>query len=125
MAILCRKDTLYSADSVEFCPQPGRHHILACGTYQLAAPNRGDDDVEASTENEGSVSLSTPHTRLGRCLIYDWNDDLGHLSVPAFLAFHQPPFRLLPPFHGRTELHSFDQPAILDMKWSVWYNPSS
>ena len=32
-------DTEYSADAVEWCPLDGYHHILACGTYQLADPN--------------------------------------------------------------------------------------
>ena len=28
-------DTVYSADCVEFCPIPGYHHVMLCGTYQL------------------------------------------------------------------------------------------
>lgn len=29
-------DTELNADAVEWCPEPARSHILACGTYQLA-----------------------------------------------------------------------------------------
>ena len=36
-------DTVYSADSVEWCPIDGFNHVLACGTYQLEA--------EAAAEN--------------------------------------------------------------------------
>jgi len=28
-------DTVYTADSVEWCPSEGYHNVLLCGTYQL------------------------------------------------------------------------------------------
>ncbi len=30
------QDTVYCADSVEWCPISGFQHVLLCGTYQLA-----------------------------------------------------------------------------------------
>ncbi len=32
-----RADTIYSADSVEWCPVAGRRHVLAVGTYQVSS----------------------------------------------------------------------------------------
>jgi len=117
---LCHKDTSYSADSVEFCPRPGFHHILACGTYQLEAPNGSNDHAEVSIEEEDPASSLAPHKRLGRCIVYAWNEDLGSLSVSAPLDFAlSANHHSDPSFGHRTELHAFDQPAILDMKWSV------
>ena len=28
-------DTIYNADSIEWCPVPGLQDLLLCGTYQL------------------------------------------------------------------------------------------
>ena len=31
-----RADTVYSADTVEWCPIAGKRHVLAVGTYQVS-----------------------------------------------------------------------------------------
>ncbi|KAI9321731.1 hypothetical protein BX666DRAFT_2023826 [Dichotomocladium elegans] len=49
-------DTIYSADSTEFCPFPDNAEYLALGTYQLA---------EATDEKEGA-----PRERKGRLYLY-------------------------------------------------------
>ncbi|KAF8306969.1 WD-40 repeat-containing protein [Clavulina sp. PMI_390] len=100
--MLCNLDTVYSADSAEFCPHPQFANLLAVGTYQLKAPDADGEpasipsasDVENEEEN---LPSSVPHKRLGRCLMYHWNDATNSLD----------------------EAYRLDQPAILDMKWSV------
>ncbi|XP_063235547.1 diphthine methyltransferase [Bacillus rossius redtenbacheri] len=49
-------DTVYSADSVEWCPIYGRQDILACGTYQIEP-----SDSEVSQQS---------YRRLGRLLLF-------------------------------------------------------
>ncbi|KAI9145906.1 WD40-repeat-containing domain protein [Paraphysoderma sedebokerense] len=105
---LQRIDTVYSADSTEFCPHPRFRNVLAVGTYQLNQKSAKDaqfDSVSASidqdqvdTENEPA---SKPAKRLGRCLLYDLqpaDSENGKLQL--------------------NELSKIDMPAILDMKWS-------
>lgn len=75
MAALCSLDTIYSADSIEWCPIPGYENILACGTYQLKAPEDSNplQDVEVREEEEELTKKEEPHKRLGRVLIYKWD----------------------------------------------------
>ncbi|XP_029915242.1 diphthine methyltransferase isoform X2 [Myripristis murdjan] len=62
-------DTELSADTVEWCPVPPSHHILACGTYQLhKGPDRaGDEDATPS--------------RTGRLYLFEFGQK-GHMSPP-------------------------------------------
>lgn len=51
-------DTELTADSVEWCPVEGCQHLMACGTYQLQAPEdqvHGWED-EAGTGGEGLLT---------------------------------------------------------------------
>lgn len=42
-------DTEYSADSVEWCPTSGYHHLFTCGTYQLKKKDEsGIEQVSAT-----------------------------------------------------------------------------
>ncbi|KAF9585844.1 Diphthine methyltransferase [Lunasporangiospora selenospora] len=92
-------DTIYSADSIEFCPFKSHAHLLACGTYQLkkdeseevsstSAPevspstnnsdNKDDQtDSDSDSDDDENLKVEKPHIRLGRILIYDvaGNDD--------------------------------------------------
>ena len=47
-------DTLYSADSVEFCPIVGFHNILAVGTYQV---DKSNEDRFESSQRKGRLHL--------------------------------------------------------------------
>lgn len=47
-------DTVFPADSVEFCPHPKALDIFVCGTYKL----------------EESVDNVSPPTRRGQCLVF-------------------------------------------------------
>ena len=119
--ILCREDTSYPADSVEFCPHSSFYHILACGTYQLETPNADNNHAK----EEDSVASSAPQRRVGRCFVYAWNEDLESLFVSASLCFTSSANHCAVSYifgNNRSELHCFDQPAILDMKWSVRYS---
>ncbi len=67
MTSLSTYDTLYCADTAEFCPHPDATDILACGTYQL---------------QEGPPKDGASQTRLGRCWIFRV-DSGGRLFVLA------------------------------------------
>ncbi|KAL4240914.1 Diphthine methyltransferase [Mactra antiquata] len=51
-------DTLYSADSIEWCPIPGFEDIMLCGTYQL-------EESKDDAKTDGS-----PQVRVGRLYMY-------------------------------------------------------
>ncbi|XP_047446825.1 diphthine methyltransferase isoform X2 [Mugil cephalus] len=59
-------DTELSADTVEWCPVPSSHDILACGTYQL--------------QREGGEEDATP-TRTGRLYLFEFKRE-GPMSPP-------------------------------------------
>jgi hypothetical protein len=75
MTSLSTYDTLYCADTAEFCPHPDATDILACGTYQL---------------QEGSPKDGASQTRVGRCWIFRV-DGRGHLFVLATFNFFDYP----------------------------------
>lgn len=52
--LLGEVDTVFTADTVEWCPVPGLEGVVACGTYQL-------------NQHEGSS------TRLGSLLLFLWD----------------------------------------------------
>ncbi|KAG8998509.1 hypothetical protein FRB94_006854 [Tulasnella sp. JGI-2019a] len=79
MASLCSFDTIYCADSVEFCPHPLATDILVCGTYQLQKP-----DASHPTENQSPIA----QRRLGRCYIFSVDNEgvlteLQRVDLPA------------------------------------------
>ncbi|XP_026199504.1 diphthine methyltransferase [Anabas testudineus] len=59
-------DTELSADSVEWCPVPCSHDVLACGTYQL---QKGAGEEDATT------------SRTGRLYLFEFRDE-GSMSPP-------------------------------------------
>ncbi|KAF9195152.1 Diphthine methyltransferase [Haplosporangium sp. Z 767] len=109
-------DTIYSADSIEFCPFESHANLLACGTYQLAKDESEDvpvteEPVESShsdtdsnsnsnsDDDEENIKVEKPMLRLGRLLVYDvqgQGDDSLKLKNTACI----------------------ETAAILDMKWS-------
>jgi diphthamide biosynthesis protein 7 len=78
-------DTVYSADSIEFCPFQSLANFVACGTYQLSKDESEADTVETtqtteepsttaaddSDDDEEEVKPEKPMLRLGRLLVYD------------------------------------------------------
>ncbi|KAF9082705.1 Diphthine methyltransferase [Mortierella sp. AD031] len=100
-------DTIYSADSIEFCPFQSHSHLFACGTYQLAKDESEDEPAPAPPESTGDTDsdddepakVDKPMLRLGRLLVYaveGETDDTLKL----------------------TNLERIETAAILDMKWS-------
>ncbi|GAA6063011.1 hypothetical protein JCM10212_002652 [Sporobolomyces blumeae] len=98
-------DTVYSADSIEFCP--ARPNLFACGTYQVVKSEENKSSKSESgaasvtggseqDEGEDEVKSDPTVTRYGRCLLYSVDNEGKNVK----------------------ELQRFDGPAILDMKWS-------
>ncbi|KAF8168091.1 WD40-repeat-containing domain protein [Crassisporium funariophilum] len=91
-------DTVFPADSLEFCPTPGLQDIFVCGTYKLddqAPAPPIPDDVGSNTETVTSTKV--PQTRRGQCLVFRVKESAEGL-----------PFQ---------QIQSIDLPAVLDMKW--------
>ncbi|KAI0047839.1 WD40 repeat-like protein [Auriscalpium vulgare] len=92
-------DTVWPADSAEFCPHPNATNILACGTYKLETQPDGaslgnlDDEDE---EHNPIVAESKSQTRKGKCLIFDVTGDSLASS---------------------SQIQEISLPAVLDMKW--------
>ncbi|KAF9565939.1 Diphthine methyltransferase [Mortierella alpina] len=117
-ASLGSDDTVYSADSIEFCPFSSHSNLLACGTYQLAKDEREDEPVSNETteqekeqttskavqddsdgDDDEEVKVEKPMLRLGRLLIYDIQGDKDNSPDLKNTA-------------------CIETAAILDMKWS-------
>ena len=66
-------DTIWPADSVEFCPQEGATNVFVCGTYKLDQADAPDAGVDENTERR-------KQHRRGKCLPFiGENDELGSL----------------------------------------------
>lgn len=59
-------DTLWPADSVEFCPHPEATDVFVCGTYKLEQSSAEGLPVEE--EQEGKTPAK--QTRRGKCLLF-------------------------------------------------------
>ncbi|EMD42052.1 hypothetical protein CERSUDRAFT_102435 [Gelatoporia subvermispora B] len=88
-------DTVLPADSVEFCPRPGQHDVLVCGTYKLhqAESPQISSDPDLTAHTLSQEATSTLQLRTGNCLLFRTAD--SELSLLQETAL----------------------PAILDMKW--------
>ena len=64
-------DTVWPADSVEFCPHPAATDIFVCGTYKLDQPEAGPAE-----ENTQVASGDRPKQhRRGKCLLFGVNEE--------------------------------------------------
>ncbi|XP_051022258.1 diphthine methyltransferase [Acomys russatus] len=108
-------DTELTADSVEWCPVEGCQHLVACGTYQLRAPQdqvhgwegegraggegllTGPRTVKSNGKGKPAPDASEPAIRLGRLYLYSFRAD--NTAKPL------------------AEVQRRDSSAILDMKW--------
>jgi hypothetical protein len=62
-------DTVYPADSVEFCPISGCRDYFVCGTYFLQTDEPAPETSDA---------LPVQQTRIGKCWLFK-SDNLGTL----------------------------------------------
>lgn len=63
-------DTIFPADSLEFCPISGFQSVFVCGTYKLEdgpAQHTGD---EAHETEESEAQPMLPQNRKGQCLTF-------------------------------------------------------
>ncbi|ADV19763.1 WD40 repeat domain 85 [Cryptococcus gattii E566] len=90
---LANVDTLYSADSIEFCPFEGFQDLFICGTYQIVEPKEGGK----KPDEDGSDDEQPPNQtqRVGRLLLFQVSQG-----------------------HHLQELQKIETSAILDIKWS-------
>lgn len=110
---LFRVDTEYSADSVEWCPDPRYKDLFVCGTYQVIAPqpNESSETTRSDDDDEAPV-VPVKTKRLGRCLVYNW-ESRTETMYALYLSILSP----LDMSFRSEELQRIDGPAILDMKW--------
>lgn len=80
-------DTVWPADSVEFCPHPAAADIFVCGTYKLDELEAGSA-LEQDAEDIPSGDRPKQHRR-GKCLLFtqngDANENLCVLTLVHFL----------------------------------------
>lgn len=62
-------DTVWPADSVEFCPQVSRN-LFVCGTYKLDQPNTASYKDTDAPEPEEDAKPMKQHRR-GKCLLFE------------------------------------------------------
>jgi diphthine methyl ester acylhydrolase len=60
-------DTVWPADSVEFCPHPDAADILVCGTYNLEHSETNQAEAKESTDQ--SELSHAAQLRRGKCLL--------------------------------------------------------
>ncbi|KAG2350359.1 WD-40 repeat-containing protein [Suillus weaverae] len=90
-------DTVWPADSVEFCPHESAFDIFVCGTYQLEQPSAAAqvhtalDDVKGDSE---PATRKQSQVRRGKCLVLQVTED-----------------------RGVSQIQEISLPAVLDQKW--------
>ena len=70
-------DTVYPADSVEFCPASGLTDKFVCGTYKLLE-NEG-----AGSDKAGAEEASSSRTRIGKTMLFEATDESNLTCEPS------------------------------------------
>ncbi|KAI0961563.1 hypothetical protein AcV7_000634 [Taiwanofungus camphoratus] len=89
-------DTIWPADSVEFCPHPDARDVFACGTYRLEDPEATDSTLDSHEVSALTAAKPKRQHRTGKCLLFEVDGE------------QDPRFSLL----QETSL-----PAVPDIKW--------
>ncbi|KAJ7103526.1 WD40-repeat-containing domain protein [Mycena belliarum] len=96
-------DTIFPADSVEFCPHPAAQNILVCGTYNLE-----------------ETSPTPAQKRRGQCLVYEVESStprqIQAIDLPAVLdmkwchgSLSAPPVLGIADSEGNVSLHEWQE----------------
>ncbi|KAL4243426.1 Diphthine methyltransferase [Abortiporus biennis] len=90
---MSRFDTVWPADSIEFCPHPLADNIFVCGTYKLDQP---EDVPPPNDDGEDEDQPLTPriYHRRGKCMVFEVDDHNDYKLI-----------------------REVDLPAVPDMKW--------
>ena len=80
---LTASDTVYPADSLEFCPSENALDIFVCGTYKL-------EDVDKTTTAQRTINHQS---RRGQCLVFqviapNGRDPLSWLGSRLLFTIH-------------------------------------
>jgi diphthamide biosynthesis protein 7 len=67
-------DTVWPADSVEFCPHESASDIFVCGTYQL---EQSPADIACIAIDGGDTIGNQSQVRHGKCLVYQTTGGRG------------------------------------------------
>lgn len=74
-------DTVWPADSAEFCPHPLAQDFFVCGTYKLEQSSETTALGTESDEQHVPQPVSKiPQTRRGKCLLFRAQDDQPYAS---------------------------------------------
>lgn len=70
-------DTVWPADSVEYCPHSSYRHIFTCGTYKLeeSDPHNNVDSIQE--EVTPTPTARPKQKRRGECLLFEVDDGDG------------------------------------------------
>ncbi|ORY29533.1 WD40-repeat-containing domain protein, partial [Naematelia encephala] len=91
-------DTIYSADSIEWCPHSPYRDIFTCGTYQVLEP---EPTAGPSSSSSSTEVPKREMNRTGRLYLFQVGNDQQTLE----------------------ELERIDTAAVLDVKWSPRLDP--
>ncbi|KAJ6575121.1 WD40 repeat-like protein [Mycena capillaripes] len=103
-------DTVFPADSLEFCPHPAAQDVLICGTYNLE---------KSATASEGSTQKRT-----GQCLVYKrfillYSRQIQSIDLPAVLdmkwchrSLSAPPLLGVADSEGHISLHEWRETEL-------------
>lgn len=64
-------DTIYPADSLEFCPHPCAQGIFVCGTYKLDEPTNTNGATSSLQDLETEQPQQRKQRRRGKCLVFE------------------------------------------------------
>ena len=73
LPVMSTFDTVWPADSVEFCHHPDATDIFVCGTYKLEQPEPGSSADQDSEEARSVDRPKQKQKRRGKCLLFAEN----------------------------------------------------
>ena len=68
----CTFDTVWPADSVEFCPHQDASNLFVCGTYNL---EKNQDHDNGGADDKVQSDVKKPQVRRGKCMLFAVEDN--------------------------------------------------